>query len=185
MAFLTAGGSQIGSANITDGSIVDADINNSAAISLSKLSGALAGNYNDTIINPSLLQWAVVSLSSADILALHTTPKILIPAPGAGKIIVLHDCITSLTAGTAYANGAATAPKYTGGATSLTNNIAATAFTSATNRIVRTTPLSDSATAGQVLSDGIDKPVQLLSATAFITGTGTMKIFVSYRILTL
>ena len=39
MAFLTAGGSQIGSSNITDGAIVNADINAGAAIAQSKLAG--------------------------------------------------------------------------------------------------------------------------------------------------
>lgn len=43
MAFLTTGGSQVNSANIVDDAILNADINASAAIALSKLSG-LIGN---------------------------------------------------------------------------------------------------------------------------------------------
>lgn len=56
MAFLTAGGSQIGSSNITDGAILNADINASAAIAQSKIAGS--GNNNSDII-------AVVSGSDA------------------------------------------------------------------------------------------------------------------------
>lgn len=53
MAFLTSGGSQVTSGNIVDGSILNADINSAAGISMSKLD------------NPPLLELADVTLGGA------------------------------------------------------------------------------------------------------------------------
>ncbi len=44
MAFLTTGGSQVGSSQIVDGAIVNADVNNAAAIAQSKIGAGLNGN---------------------------------------------------------------------------------------------------------------------------------------------
>lgn len=55
MAFLTQGGSQVGSAQINDGAIVNADINANAAISISKLSNsAYALLASVTLVAPGL-----------------------------------------------------------------------------------------------------------------------------------
>ena len=50
----------------------------------------LAGDY---------LRKATVTLSSADILALHTTPVTLVAAPGAGNFLLPHRAIAVYTAG--------------------------------------------------------------------------------------
>ena len=44
MAFLTSGGSNVGSAQINDGAIVNADVNAAAAIAQSKLAGSANGD---------------------------------------------------------------------------------------------------------------------------------------------
>lgn len=48
MAFLQSGGSIVGSAQITDGAIVNADVNAAAAIAQSKIAGA-AGSSSDIV----------------------------------------------------------------------------------------------------------------------------------------
>src|SRR5216683_3942034 len=57
-----------------------------------------------------------VSLSSAQILALFTTPVTLVGAPGAGKVIVVeHIILKMITTATAYATGGALEFRYTDG----------------------------------------------------------------------
>jgi len=63
------------SANITDDTIVSADL------------------------NETILQYATVSISNAEIKALNATPKELVAAPGAGKLIELVSCTLFLDYG--------------------------------------------------------------------------------------
>jgi hypothetical protein len=46
------------------------------------------------------LRWADVALTNADIKALRATPKTLVPAPGAGKVIEFLSAVLMLKAGT-------------------------------------------------------------------------------------
>jgi hypothetical protein len=46
------------------------------------------------------LRWADVSLTNADIKALRATPKTLVPAPGAGKVVEFLSAVLMLKAGT-------------------------------------------------------------------------------------
>jgi hypothetical protein len=46
------------------------------------------------------LRWADVALTNADIKALRATPKTLVPAPGAGKVIEFLSAMLMLKAGT-------------------------------------------------------------------------------------
>jgi hypothetical protein len=67
-----------------------------------RIAGMLQG-----IIESSVL-CARVSVSSAEILALHTTPKIIIPSPGVNKMISVQGClVVNKTGATAYTGGAA------------------------------------------------------------------------------
>lgn len=66
----------------------------------------LAGDY---------LRKATVTLSSADILALHTTPVTLVAAPGAGKWLLPHRITGVLTYGSAaYSVADGISPKWDG-----------------------------------------------------------------------
>lgn len=56
----------------------------------------------------------VVNISSAQVLAMWTTPVLLIPAQGAHKMIFVHDAFVEyIYGGIAYANGSGFALQYT------------------------------------------------------------------------
>lgn len=92
--------------------VVTGDAITAAKMNL-KLETVETGNMDETLI-----KYAVVEISSAELLALFTTPKQLVAAPGAGKILefisllLAYDYLT-----TAYTIGAATnlQVKYTDG----------------------------------------------------------------------
>jgi len=133
------------------------------------------------------LKTATVSISSAQILAIHTTPVELIATPGAGKVIVINDVLWSFTAGTQYANGQDLAVRYSEDTVLLVNVLDKAYIVSATNTLVSTTALKSGVGVEQNLLAGIDTAVTLSqpTPTAFITGTGTLKMFIKYRIVTL
>lgn len=128
-----------------------------------------------------------VTFSSSDILNLFTTPKTLVAAPGAGKIIVPDLIVFSLTYGTTtYAGGGVVRVQYAGTTTQLlgTTNVAST-ITSASSIVSagNFTPISTSTVA---LTPGINDALELQNASAaFTTGNSTMKVYIQYRILTL
>lgn len=55
----------------------------------------------DSKINTATINTAKVSVSSAEILALNATPKTIIPAPGAGKMILVDKILIAYDYGTA------------------------------------------------------------------------------------
>ena len=125
-----------------------------------------------------------VSITSAQILALDaTTHQIeLVAAPGAGKIIVPEEVVYSFTAGaTPYANGQSMTIYHDGDTNAYFAALANTAITSATSTVNTKVVLDE------VITPGIDKALvfRQTSATAFITGNGTLKIFIKYKVLTL
>lgn len=153
--------------------------------------------YVDTAIGvaiPSLtdkVQVATVTLSSADILALHNTPKTLLAAPGVGKINVIDEVIFSFTAGTQYANGNDLRIKYSTGPNAneanLVNYIGNGRIVSVSSSIGGYYPPAEAPTEFTILTEGVNDSVHILgsNATPFITGTGTAKLFIKYRIITL
>jgi hypothetical protein len=129
----------------------------------------------------SQVQTAVVPLTSAQILALNTTPVSLIAAPGAGKAIRVMDLALKMTTtSTVYANGGALEFRYTDGSgTKVTADIAsavvtAGAGTSYTN--VEGIEVSLTLTANAAV-------VVRAASADFITGTGAGIFYVSYRVI--
>jgi hypothetical protein len=132
------------------------------------------------------LQTTEVFLSSSDILNLHTTPKVLIPAPGPGKINIILQLVFSFTAGSIpYANGDAMDCYYDGDVTQLTNGNFT--LTSTTNLLQMRIPYYHSPTFNFELFLGVNKDIifKLISTSAFTNGNGTAKIFITYHTLTL
>lgn len=145
----------------------------------------------NNLLTEDKIRTATVTLSSAEILALHTTPKTLLAAPGAGKINVIDEIIFSFTAGTQYANGNDLWIKYSTASAAvgniLVNYIGNAIIVSASSSIGGYYPQAQNPTEKTILTAGTNDSVHILgsNATPFITGTGTAKIFIKYRIITL
>ena len=127
------------------------------------------------------IQTATVSVSSAEILALNTTPKQLIAAPGAGKYIqVLWGHIYLDYGGTAYTNETTEIEYSTG------QDIVGT-ITGFLNVGVDTIRNIVGATGGIYAFSQVDNASVRYRATSAnpTTGNGTIQIVLAYRIVTI
>lgn len=118
-----------------------------------------------------------VSLSSAQILALNTTPVTLVPAPGAGRAVDVVSVTASLTAGTQYTGSNAVEVRYTNGSgTKVTGDLAAAWLNSATNRADKAVAAAATLTANAAV-------VAFVPTANPGAGTGTVTIDVLYRVV--
>lgn len=178
----SGGAGNIASAQITDGTIINDDINVAAAIDWGKISKV--GASVDDLAQSEVMKTAEISISSAEILALFTTPKTLVAAPAAGKAIILENVSFSFThGGVNYAAGGAWRIQYNGQTTNLlsTMNIdspingAASFLRHYTTAVAAGGNTPFAATA-----------LEITNATAnHTTGNGTLKVYVKYKIITL
>lgn len=127
-----------------------------------------------------VIQRAQVSLTTAQILALFTTPVSLIPAPGVGKAISIEQVTAKVlsTGKTAFAGANAVEVRYTNGAgTKLTaSDLAAAWLNNATDRADKVVGAAHTLTA--------NAPVVAVVPTANpTTGTGTVTFDVLYRVV--
>lgn len=139
----------------------------------------------------SLLQTRRITLTSAEVTALSSAPKLLIPNPGPGKVIEVLDAILH--------NPAASSPQYTTQYTESSINIVieyvdgtdisaalegtSGAVVSATEKLQRFT-LANTATSVYALIP--NSGVQLLSPSGdFAAGTNPIYVYITYRIFDL
>ena len=125
-----------------------------------------------------------VKLTSAEILALHGTPKLLVAAPGAGRIIQLVSAVFFLDYGGAtYANGGALTIQTVAGNGALTPDIGAADLINQGAdhyRAVKSLVCSGGDDIELLaLNDGLELVV---AGAEHITGTGTLTVKVMYRI---
>jgi len=133
--------------------------------------------------NPGSPITVIKSLSSANILALNTTPFTLVPEQGAGTIIIPVSAIMIYTFGTiAYAAGTLRLIENS------TPAIGAAIMTNATgiNLIAGSYNgnFIPSIVLGTATSIQTNQALQLYSGTAVTLGDGTMKIIVTYVVVT-
>lgn len=145
--------------------------------SLQLLSDGIANWYSIGALQTSFE--VQVSISSADILALNSTPKTLVQAQGSGIVTIVESILLKMvTTATQYANGGALEFRYTNASgAKVSADIAATvvtagAGTSYTSVAGVTTSLTDVANAAIVVDN---------ATAAFITGTGTAVATVRFR----
>jgi hypothetical protein len=138
------------------------------------------GKYNPAGAVPGVTQRQRVTLTSAQILALFTTPITLIAAPGAGMYVSVDEIVGILKFGTiAYTGANAGIVSYTSGAGAAATSAPAAAWinsasTTAVKLVgVAVTPVAN---APVVLSVGTANPG---------AGDGTMTLDVSYRVVSL
>lgn len=123
----------------------------------------------------------LVSLSSANLLAMNATPITVIAAPGAGKTIRIKSCVAICDSGTAYANGGVIYLGYAGAATTpITSNLAASFLTGGD----KVYPLN-ALTAASGYSMWVNSAITITNDTApFITGTGVVRLLIEYDVVT-
>jgi hypothetical protein len=128
------------------------------------------------------LKYIEVLVSSAQILAMHTTPVDIIAAQGAGKTASIIKATIKLIAGTPYAGGANFGLYYDSGTLSTASTgvlIANTFLASATDRqgvlIANAT-----GTVGALVLD--NAAIKLATTVAFTTGTGTLTLQIWYTV---
>ena len=160
------------------------DISGDATVSSTGVLTVSAGAITSSKIDPSVIQTAVIPLTAAQIIAMYTTPVSLIAAPGAGKAILV-DGLTFEFTGTAtqFTGGGAVQIQYHGYAANLLDSTIAAATIQANATAILQFGIA-STVGGNIVeaNTGID----ITNATAaFAAGTGTAKVFIRYRIITL
>jgi len=125
-------------------------------------------------------QKVLVSLTSANLLAMNATPVSVIAAPGEGKAIRIKSCVAIFdSTATTYANGGVIYLSYSN-TTPITNNLAAT-FLTAGDKVYQLNPLN----AAGGINTLVNTAVTITNDTAaFITGTGVVRLLIEYDIVT-
>ena len=141
--------------------------------------------FSNAQIDPQFGQYATVNLTAANILGMNAAPVSILPAPGAGKAIVVDNILFEMTTtATAFANGGVVSFPYHGGSTnSHSGTIPAAVVTAGAG--TSNTQLGP-ATGSNGTTIPANTGVDITNATApFITGTGTAKVQIWYQIVTL
>jgi hypothetical protein len=135
------------------------------------------GPYQTPFSALGAVQSVSKTLTSAQVLALHTTPQAIIPAPGAGKLIVVDYAAYTGTGAYTQADGAGLV--YHG-----TSTGADQAYTGPHDPFINGTYVSPGYVAGASLGAGIGLGVDLAAITTNPTvGTTPVTVTVSYRVL--
>ena len=131
-----------------------------------------------------------IFLSSYDILNIHTTPKILVPAPGIGKVVKVNYVIFNMLAGTIpYQDGSDLMITYAGISEYLVSFINDVWVKDTLNNTKNINPVVNGPGISIDMTPGINKDVILAPRTGFTTvftaGNGTAKIFINYQVINL
>lgn len=121
----------------------------------------------------------LVSLTSANLLAMNATPITVIASQGAGTAIKLKSCIAIFDSTvTTYANGGVIYLSYNN-TTPITNNLAAT-FLTAGDKVFSLNPLAAAGGNNMLVAT----PLTITNDTAaFITGTGVVRLLIEYEVI--
>lgn len=128
---------------------------------------------------------AYVTVPNASVLALNATPFEIIPAPGAGKIIVVNRMVVSKAAGTAFAVGAGEdlQLQYVTSNTAVLPAVDADGFADSTADEIRLSRYLEAAVAALDLTANANDGVELtLLVGEWITGTSDLIVDVDYEI---
>lgn len=131
-------------------------------------------------LDPALVQYTDTNLTSAQILALFTTPVQTVPAPGAGKANVIEKVIATLTFATAYTCNAAglISAAYTNGSGVTAGGTFSQAFCQSS---AAATQVVGSVTPALVATNA---PIVIYAGTANPTGgTSTLQVRTYYRVI--
>lgn len=145
------------------------------------------GQFGGVALPRPTLQWATVNVTSAELLALRATPKTLVDAPGAGFLLEFVSAVLMLDAtATAYAEnagGSNLGVRYTNGSgAKVSSDIESTAFIDQTADTMTTAVAIKDAIVAKSASENKALVLHNIGAGELVTGTGTLRVAVSYRI---
>jgi hypothetical protein len=127
-------------------------------------------------INARIIQHYRQTLTAAQILTLFATPVTLLPAPPANMAYIIEDVtFVFLAGGTQFASGGVVTLQYNGGS-AVANTLAAAIINSASSSVTKRDGIDVTATVAAAIT--------VSNATgAFTTGTGTLQIDITYRLV--
>jgi hypothetical protein len=132
------------------------------------------------------LRWAEVSVSSSELLALRATPKTLVASPGAGKVLEFTSAVLLLDAATAYVESAANLSiRYnnTTGAKA-SDDIETTGFIDQSADTMTTARPKADVIVAKTGCENVPLVLHNVGSGEYTTGTGVMRVKVSYRVWT-
>jgi hypothetical protein len=140
------------------------------------------GTVGSASLADDICHTKTVALTSAQILALSATPIELVAAPGAGKIILLESIVVEMTrTATGYANGGVLETRYENSSGAL----ASATFPASLVTGGAGVAVAINIGLATILTPLVNKALVILNATApFITGTGTGRVLIKYRVVT-
>lgn len=126
----------------------------------------------------------IKTITSAQIKALYASPVELIPAPGAGKYIIIESVVVFFNYGTiAYLSGGNISITNSGGGISFVSSVLTTTYLRGmTSVITRKTP--PETYFGQSSLVNIGCYLKNISASEYTNGDGTIKLIINYRVIT-
>lgn len=135
--------------------------------------------------SPEQVRTATVSLTAAQIILMFTTPQPILAAPLATEAIIVEDITVELIlTSTAFASGGVVHFYYHGQTTEIMAQTiaAATVNGSVGTSVYNLKPVQTAG--GSVVTSGVG--IDITNATGvFATGTGTAKVHIKYRVITL
>jgi len=123
---------------------------------------------------------ADVAVSSANLLAMYTTPVDVVAAPGAGFALDFVGAVLICDDATDYANGGVITINYGSGGAAVSTNLAATFLTGNGDKVWNLQKLN--AAGGYTMP--VNTSLAITNATApFITGTGVCRLKITYNVV--
>lgn len=168
----------IATANIQDSAITNAKIA-ASSIGTSKIQSAAV---NSSVVSPSLIQYAAVNLSAAQVIGMYATPVSILAASGTGFIHVVENyCVVINYNSIAFAGGGAIGLQY-GNTNHLGGEPASiTIPASSIQQTHSTIDVKAGATSADI-ANCVNLGVYLSNSTAaFTTGNSTASVHIWYR----
>jgi predicted RecA/RadA family phage recombinase len=176
----------IGAACLTDadGTTVKGALTGDATVRV-RLHGVTGALGTQNLDGATASQTATATLTAANIIAMNGAPVSVLAAPGAGKAIVVNNVLFEITTtSTAFTGGGVVTFNYTGGSVPVhAGSVPAATVTAGAGT---TNTLLGPAVAANGTVVPANTGVSVTNGTAaFAAGTGTAKVFIQYRIVTL
>jgi hypothetical protein len=134
------------------------------------------------VLSPTVKRYtADVAVTSANLLAMYTTPVDVVAAPGAGYALDFVGAVLICDDATDYANGGVITINYGSGGAAVSTNLAATFLTGNGDKVWNLQKLN--AAGGYTMP--VNTSLAITNATApFITGTGVCRLKITYDVIT-